>query len=196
MLTFRFGTMNCGKSTDLIFRERIATKSGAKTLIVKPTFDTRDGSYLGYGPFKSRCVHAEKPALYVKTINVQQILTTGADTIFVDEIQFFTPKDIDALVELSDTHKKTIACYGLKTDIRGKLFDTSEKLLAVADYSTTVGQKDCDLCGKNPASHHLRYVDGEIDLTGTAKLVESGSVAYYSVCRQCWNEKQKMYQRS
>lgn len=191
MLNFRFGTMNCGKSTDLIFRERIATKSGAKTLIVKPTFDTRDGSYSGYGPFKSRCVHAEKPALYVSSINVDQILKTEADMVFIDEVQFFTPKDVDALVELSDKHNLIITCYGLKTDIHGKLFDTSEKLLAIADYSDSVGQKDCDLCGKKPASHHLRYVGGELDLQGKAKLVESDIVTYMAVCRNCWNQNQR-----
>lgn len=191
MLTFRFGTMNCGKSTDLIFRERIATKSGANTLVIKPTFDTRDGSFNGYGPFKSRCVHAEKPALYVPSINVKQILSTGANTIFVDEVQFFTPKDIDALVELSDKHNMVISCYGLKTDVRGKLFDTAEKLLAVADHCSSVGVKDCDICGRKPASHHLRYIDGVLDIKGASKIAENKFVTYKSVCRSCWNQNQR-----
>lgn len=191
MLTFRFGTMNCGKSTDLIFRERIATKSGAKTLIVKPTFDTRDGSYSGYGPFKSRCVKSEKQALYVQSINTKELLATGADTIFIDEVQFFTPKDVDALVELSDKHNLTVSCYGLKTDVRGLLFDTAEKLLAVADYATTVGQKDCDICGRKPASHHLRYIEGVLDRGGASKVAESDFVSYKAVCRNCWNQNQR-----
>jgi len=183
--------MNCGKSTDLIFRERVASKLGAKTLVIKPTFDTRDGSFNGYGPFKSRCVHAEKPALYVSSIDVKQVLATGADILFVDEVQFFTPKDVDALVELADKHNMTVSCYGLKTDVRGKLFDTSEKLLAIADYSTTVGQKDCDICGKKPASHHLRYIDDVLDRSGASKVVESNVVTYLSVCRNCWNQRQR-----
>ena len=191
MLTFRYGTMNCGKSTDLIFRERIATKSGAKTLIVKPTFDTRDGSYLGYAPFKSRCMHSEKPALYVESISKEQILETKADTVFIDEVQFFTPKDIDVLVELSDKHNLTISCYGLKTDICGKLFDTAERLLTIADYSTTVGQKDCDICGRKPASHHLRYIEGTLDRGGASKVVENSFVTYKAVCRSCWNQNQR-----
>lgn len=191
MLTFRFGTMNCGKSTDLIFRERIATKYGAKTLIVKPTFDTRDGSFNGYGPFKSRCVHAVKPALYVQNIDIKTILDTGADTIFIDEVQFFTPKDVDALVELSDKHNLMISCYGLKTDANGKLFDTSERLLAVADCCSSVGQKDCDICGRKPASHHLRYIDGVLDIGGASKVVENKFVTYKAVCRSCWNQNQR-----
>lgn len=177
--------MNCGKSTDLIFRERIATKSGAHTLVVKPKFDTRDGSFSGYAPFKSRCVHAEKPALYVDSINMDTILNTGADTIFIDEVQFFTPKDVSALTELSDKYGKMVVCYGLKTDINGNLFDTAQQLLAHADYSAMVGQKDCDICGRRPASHHLRYVNGEVSF-GTSKIAESRDITYKSVCRQCW----------
>lgn len=186
MLTFRFGTMNCGKSTDLIFRERIASKSGAHTLVVKPKFDTRDGSFSGYGPFKSRCVHAEKPALYMDSLNADVILNTGADTIFIDEAQFFTQKDVDTMIELSDRYGKTVVCYGLKTDINGKLFDTSEYLLARADYSAMVGQKDCDICGRRPASHHLRYIDGQVSF-GASKVVEGRNVSYKAVCRLCWN---------
>jgi len=183
--------MNCGKSTDLIFRERIATKSGAHTLVVKPKFDTRDGSFSGYGPFKSRCVHAEKPALYVDSLNKGMLLSTGADTIFIDEVQFFTPKDVDVMIDLVDNHQKTVVCYGLKTDINGNLFDTANYLLAKADHATSVGQKDCDICGKRPASHHIRYVDGELDLGSKAKLVESDAVVYMTICRKCWTERQR-----
>ena len=103
--------------------------------------------------------------------------------ILVDEVQFFTPKDIEKLVQIADTTNITIFCYGLKVDSNGDLFPASAKLFAEADELHQM-ETVCEIPGcTEMASHHIRF-----DKTGNVirggNQVEVGASQYISVCRK------------
>ena len=107
----------------------------------------------------------------------------GTQFLLIDEVQFFSPKDIEKLVKIADSSKITILCYGLKIDSNGDLFPTSAKLISVADELHCM-ETVCEMprCCEM-ASHHLRFdLNGNVVRGGPS--VEVGASQYKSVCRK------------
>ena len=51
--------------------------------------------------------------------------------VLVDEIQFFTPADVDILVRIADTTPTIVMCYGLMVDSNEQIFPASRRLIEV-----------------------------------------------------------------
>lgn len=107
----------------------------------------------------------------------------GTQFILVDEVQFFSPKDIEKLVHIADSSKITVFCYGLKVDSNGNLFPASAKLLAEADELHQM-ETVCEIprC-TSMASHHIRF-DENGNIIRDGAQVEVGASQYKSVCRK------------
>ena len=188
-LKFYYGTMGAGKTTEALKTFEIYRRKGRNPLIIKPTTDDREGKYSGWGLIKSRLIPEQRPCFYVDNV-MNQLYNSAPQpygVLIVDEVQFFKPNDIISLSSIVDYRDIDVICYGLKTDCRGKLFDGAAQLLAIADETKELDNL-CDICGKENANMHLRYVNGEIDYEPESIKVEKGNVKYKSVCRKCFTK--------
>ena len=124
-LYFRYGCMGSSKTAEALMVKYNYEERGQKAVIAKPSVDTRDGTFT----IKSRI------GLSTEGITVEKLLaenTSNYDAIIIDEAQFMTPEQVDALAEIADNGTPVI-CYGLRTDFQGKFFPGSLRLMEVAD---------------------------------------------------------------
>ena len=182
--------MNSGKSTALITKEFNYRENGKKTLIVKPTTDTRNGAWTHgqWGKTFSRPMKSGSECLFLDPNRWNEIeeYTTIADKdiVFVDEVQFCAPSDVDEMARWVDEYNVPVLAYGLKTTAEGDLFEGSARLLALAD-EIEIMISVCSFCGRR-ASHHVRISGGE-RLAGNAG-VEGNGVKYKACCRRCFKK--------
>lgn len=111
-----------------------------------------------------------------------------AGVLLCDEAQFYTPGQVDELVDLVDDGGWHVRCYGLLRDFTGALFPGSQRLVEVADELVGVGPPSC-WCGE-AATQTARLVDGEVvrdgDQVVVAGVAEGSVVRYEPMCRWHW----------
>lgn len=187
-LHFITATMGAGKSTQLLAKNYNYLENGKKTLILKPTTDTREGSYghLEWGKTYSRPMKDGAECLFLDPGKFQEGLSEirGKDIVFIDEAQFLTRDDVMLLTEIPDEMDIPVLAYGLKTTAEGDLFEGSAALLAMAD-EIEIMISVCSFCGRR-ASHHVRISGGK-RLIGNAG-VEGNGVVYKACCRRCFKK--------
>ena len=188
-LFFITGTMGAAKSTNLIAKDYNYRENGKKTLILKPTTDTRNGTYHHFemGKTFSRPMKEGADCLFLDAGRFDELgleAVKDKDIVFVDEAQFLTQSDVDFLASIPDELDIPVLAYGLKTTAEGDLFEGSARLLALAD-EIEIMISVCSFCGRR-ASHHVRISGGE-RLAGNAG-VEGNGVAYKACCRRCFKK--------
>ena len=190
-LHFHYGAMSSSKSAQLIVNAYNYKNNGIKIEVIKPSFDTRFGA----DTVKSR-LGIETPAVAMPQL-VDYVPKGETQVILVDEVQFFTPNDIDRLVYCADVLDKTVMCYGLIVDSNEEMFPASKRLIEVG-AEMHLHESNCQINGcMELATHHLRFdADGKVVRAGEQKAL--GDSNYKSVCRQhfnqlyhCTNQKQK-----
>lgn len=188
-LYFITGTMSSGKSTQLIAKDYNYRENGKKTLILKPTTDTRNGTYRHgeMGKTYSRAMKEGADCLFLDAGRFDELgleAVKDKDIVFVDEAQFLTQSDVDFLASIPDELDIPVLAYGLKTTAEGDLFPGSARLLAMAD-EIEIMISVCSFCGCR-ASHHVRVCGGK-KLIGNLG-VESDDVKYKACCRRCFKK--------
>lgn len=189
-LYFITSTMGGGKSTQLLAKEFNYRENRKKTLIVKPTTDTRNGTWKHgeWGETFSRPMKQGSKCLFLDPGRWNEIENYAdvrdLDIVFVDEAQFCAPEDVDEMARWVDEYGIPCLAYGLKTTAEGDLFPGSARLLAMAD-EIEIMISVCSFCGRR-ASHHVRISGGE-RLIGNAG-VESDDVKYKACCRRCFKK--------
>ena len=180
-LHFHYGVMSSSKSAALIIAAYNFTKNGNKTEVIKPSFDTRFGN--------EKIVSRIGLSWDAMTMPNLQTYTPSNDThvVLVDEVQFFSPSDIDKLVQIADTQNKIVMCYGLMTDSNEKIFPASQRLIEVGAKLHRM-ESNCQINGcMKMATHHLRFApDGTVIRAGDQFAL--GDSNYKSVCRNHYNE--------
>lgn len=183
-LFFKHGVMNASKSAQLIMNHYNYKEQGRRTLVLKPTLDTRD-----VGKVKSRALNNTVDALLLPTYYDEKvkdlIRKEQADVIFVDEVQFLDPKYIDLFANIVDNYNTPVLCYGLLTDFQTNLFPASRRLIelgAKIEELKTV----CTCCDKK-ATMNLRLLDGQPVFEGESIQV-GGNESYKVVCRVCYTK--------
>lgn len=180
-LHFHYGVMSSSKSAALIINAHNFTKNGTQTEVIKPSFDTRFGKQ----KIVSR-IGLEWDALTMPNL---QTYTPAPETrvILVDEVQFFSPSDIDKLVHIADTQGKIVMCYGLMTDSNEKIFPASQRLIEVGAKLHRM-ESNCQINGcMKMATHHLRF-DTQGNVIRAGDQFALGDSNYKSVCRHHYNE--------
>ena len=174
---FYYGVMSSSKSAMLGINAFNFNRTGNKWEAIKPTTDNRDSKT----DIVSR-VGIKTPAIALQNLDTYNP-KKGTQFLLVDEVQFFSPNDIDKLVQIADASNITIFCYGLKVDSNGDLFPSSAKLIAVADELHCM-ETVCEMprC-KEMASHHIRF-DANGNVVRHGNQVEVGASQYKSVCRK------------
>lgn len=188
-LRFYYGAMNSLKTGTLLTKVYQFEQCGCNTIILKPSFDTRDS-----GVIKSRAI-SESRECHTFDYNTDLYLLINTlkrnamkNVVFIDEVNFIQPEQVHHLWEASKELDIDVFAYGLKTNYKNELFEASKKLLILADTVEEI-KSMCSYC-HNKATTHLRYVDGIPILNGDSCIVGDidGSERYESVCQSCWHK--------
>ena len=184
-LYFRYGAMNSGKTTHLMQVAYNYEERGMNVLILKPEIDKKGGEYIN-----SRLGVERKVDIIVsKDLNIyQNIQKVSKDNkiscILVDEVQFFTSKQIDELFEVAVLLDIPVICYGLRTDFKMEGFEGSTRLLLIA-HSIEEMKTICK-CG-NKALLNARKVNNNFVFSGEQVAIDCiDNVEYESLCGRCY----------
>ncbi|MCP4355142.1 MAG: thymidine kinase [Proteobacteria bacterium] len=177
-----YSGMNAGKTTHLLQANYNYINNGYNTLLIKPAVDDRFAAdkittRLGLDA-KALTVTSEQD---LKKIITQEYGKKPIDCIMIDEGQFFPKEHVEALAYVADRLDVTIMAYGLKTNIKGELFEGSKRFFELADKLEEI-KKICH-CGKK-ATMVLRFDEnGEVYRDGP-EIQIGAEEAYVSVCRE------------
>ena len=176
-LYFRYGAMGSSKTANAIMVRYNYEERGQNALILKPVMEKRDGE----NTVRYRSGLAA-PCRYVEELD--EIDVEAYDCLIVDEAQFLTKAQVQALVDIVDQKNVPVVAYGLRADFQGNLFEGSKWLLAWADTIEEV--KTVCWCGRK-ATCNARIHNGRVIKTGEQILL-GGNESYVSLCRRHWAE--------
>ena len=181
-LHFHYGVMGSSKSAKLIIEAYNFRKNGIAVEVIKPSFDTR----FSESQIKSRAGDLCVNAVAIPNLDNYQI-KPDTRVLLVDEVQFFTPADIDHMVEIADTQNKLVMCYGLMVDSNEKMFPASQRLVEVGAKLHRL-ESNCQINGcMHLATHHLRF-DSHGRVIRAGEQFALGDSNYKSVCRTHFNQ--------
>ena len=181
-LYFRYGAMNCGKTTNLLQVAHNYEEKGLKVIVVKPKIDNK-----GDDSIVSRLGVTRKVDYLLDEMNVSDLIDfTNLACILVDEAQFLKKNQIRDLWKLSKLKDIPVICYGLRTDFQTNLFEGSRELFALADELEEL-VTICK-CGKR-AKFNARVINGDYVLEGSSILIDGfENVTYEPLCGKCYIE--------
>jgi thymidine kinase len=181
-LYYRYGTMNSGKSIEVLRVAHNYEEQGKSVLLFTPSVDSRYGT----GMVTSR-IGLHKEAIVVDEATDMVTLTREAlpDCVIVDEAQFLSESQVLQLTEIVDKLKIPVLTYGLRADFLGQLFPGSQSLFAWADKIEEI-KTICWYCNRK-ALMNMRYKDG-IPVFAGEQIQIGGNESYLPVCRRCYKE--------
>ena len=182
---YRYGAMNCGKTTQLLQNAHQYTEIGDKVLILKPAKDKK-----GDTKIVSRIgASQEVDYLISPRDNIIRLITEGDNVltscIMVDEAQFLTPTQVEQLRIIVSKFDIDVFAYGLRTDFKTKAFPGSIRLMELCDKMEEINQSLCE-CGE-PAIFNARFVNGKMVTEGAQVAIDGfDSVTYKPMCAKCY----------
>ncbi len=179
-LHFHYGVMSSSKSAALIVNAYNFTQNGNRVEVIKPAFDKRFASQKIVSRIGLEWNATAMPDLKQYTPN------PDTKIILVDEVQFFSPDDINKLVHIADQQNKIVMCYGLMVDSNEEIFPASRRLIEVGAKLHRM-DSNCQINGcMKLATHHLRF-DSSGRVIRAGEQFALGDSNYKSVCRQHYN---------
>lgn len=173
--------MNASKTAQLLMQVYNLERQGKTFLIFKPSMDTRD-----IGKVKSRALEDERDAILLNKNDagraLAHVIDKNPDFVFVDEIQFLTPKQVEEFAYISMKFNIPVFAYGLVLSYTGKMFDATKKAIECG-FTFHELKMQCDMCNSK-STHHLLFIDGELVTDGDGFHV--GDEEYKSVCYECY----------
>ena len=193
-LYFRYGAMNCGKSTALIQVDYNYRERNMQTLIIKPATDTK-----GSDTVVSRLdVERRADILATEKDNLSTMVEDWQQEkgpihcVLVDEAQFLTAVQVDQLFKVAVLRDIPVICYGLRTDFLLNGFEGSARLLLMA-HSIEELKTICK-CGQKAIANG-RKIGGRFVFEGAQVAIEGeASVEYESLCARCYFKYKKEYE--
>ena len=183
-LIFRYGAMNCGKTTNLLQVAHNYEEKGLKVIIIKSSIDKK-----GNDNIVSRLGVERKVDLLLKPNEAikDKVKLDGIDCILVDEAQFLEPKQVKELWMIAKLKDIPVICYGLRTTFKTDLFNGSKVLMGLSDVMEEM-VTICN-CGKK-ARFNIRKVNNEYITDGDDVAIDGfDNVTYVAVCGKCYIEK-------
>ena len=182
-LYFRYGAMNCGKTTALLQVAHNYEEKGMNILLIKPKVDKK-----GENKIVSRLGIDRKVDVLVDTDEKLKDLLKldNISCILVDEVQFMNKEQIKELWIIAKTKDIPIICYGLKTNFKGELFKGSKPIIELADELEEL-ITICK-CGKR-AKFNARIINGEYVKEGDEVAIDGIDAYYEPLCGKCYIEK-------
>lgn len=184
---YRYGTVNSGKSIDLLKVNHNYLEQEKKTLLFTPVVDDR----YGIGKITSRIGVQEDAKAFGEEFNfwehIKALDTKDIYCILVDESQFLRKEQVIQLTQVADLLDIPVMCFGLKNDFKNELFEGSATMLLyfdkIEEIKTVCAQKEC---GKK-AIMSLRLLDGKPVYEGQ-QIQIGGTESYLAVCRKHYNK--------
>lgn len=190
MLVFTHSVMGAGKSAILIAK---ASTNYEHSLIFKPLIDQRDGltkivsrngSSIDTGIL---CFNGS----FADTLKILEISkrekesSTGHSIkyIYVDEAQFLSEIEVEALLTFSLKYDIIIECYGLLTDFKSRLFEGSKRLIELADKIEHIAAYSRN---GEIAKQNARVIDDKIIHSGEQILLGKEEVYRAVSNREYW----------
>lgn len=172
------GSMFSGKSEELIRRVRRARYGKLNAEVFKPVIDNRYSeaevvSHNGISVIATPVVCAE---------DILRKVTSTADVVAIDEVQFFDEGIVSVVEKLADEGIRVIVA-GLDRNFRGEPFGSMPELMARAETVTKL-QAICVICG-SPASRTQRLINGQPASYDEPTIMVGASESYEARCRHC-----------
>lgn len=185
-LYFRYGAMNCGKTTALLQVAYNYEEKGKNVIIIKSIIDTK-----GNDTVISRLGLFRKVDILLKVderIKDLKIDFSKISCILVDEAHFLTEDQINELWVIAKKKDIPVICYGLRTDFQSNSFSGSKRLLEISDSLEEL-VTICS-CGKR-ARFQSRKVNDKYVFEGEKVLIDGSrdDVIYESLCGECYIRK-------
>lgn len=185
VLRFQFGTMGSGKSTQALQIHHNLTHGGLKGALCSML--DRKGARVS-----SRLGVSAEAVVIDPEVDIREIARNGGDVLdylVCDEVQFYSPTQIEQLAEIVDELRLDVFAFGLLTDFRGRLFEGTARLLELADVAEAIQCEARCWCGDR-ATHNARVVDGVQVYDGELMVVDDPAqapdVTYELRCRKHW----------
>jgi len=185
-LYFYYSAMNAGKSTSLLQSAHNYTEHGMRAVVFTAAIDDR----YGRGIVRSR-IGLESPASLFdagtdfEAAVAAELAGGPLACVLVDEAQFLSAGQVDALARVVDERHIPVLCYGLRTDFRGELFPGSARLLAIGDKLTEL--KTVCRCGRK-ATMTVRLDERGEPVAAGEQIQIGGNERYESRCRAHYRE--------
>lgn len=179
-LIFKYGAMGSSKTANALMVHYNYYERGKRPILLKPKVENRDGelvirSRIG---LEEKCETVEAFLTQMESENKDR--QVPFDVVIVDEAQFLTVEQIDALSKIVDEWDKDVICYGLRTDFTGHLFDGAKRLMELADDIEQIST--ICWCGRK-AQFNARIYNGKVIKTGE-QLMMGGNECYVPLCRK------------
>ncbi len=192
-LYFRYGAMNCGKSSALMQVAHNYESNNKNVFVIKSEIDTKANDCLS-----SRIGLKRKVDLLLKkneSLENYYDKLKKVDCILVDEAQFLSENEVDELYFVTKEFNVPVICYGLKTDFKSNLFTGSKRLLELSDELNEL--ITICRCGKR-AKFNARFVDDKFTLDGETVSIDGSSlnIKYIPLCGKCYLEEKMNYEKN
>lgn len=177
---FRFGAMNCGKTTALLQVLHNYEEKGKKCLLIKPAIDKKAGSKVSSRIGLEREVDV---LLLPDDVIKDNVNLDDISCILVDEAQFLKESQVLELWYITKMLNIPVIAYGLKTNFQGHLFEGSKALIEKCDKleeNATICR-----CGQK-ARFNARIVDGKFTLKGEEVSIDGLDALYEPLCGECY----------
>ncbi|MGA2969344.1 MAG: thymidine kinase [Acidimicrobiales bacterium] len=182
-LTFTYGTMAAGKST-LALQLCWQLREGRSDVALW-TFGDRSAE----GMVTSRIgIEAEAEAVSPQSdlrVPIEKLFHDKVKILVIDEVQFASVEQIDALARLVDDHGIDVHAFGLSADFLLNIFPGSARLFSIADWAHELPLTSSCWCGRKGRCN-ARVVDGVVAREGDQFFfgnVHEGVVHYQVLCR-------------
>ena len=185
-LYYKYGTMNSGKSFEIIKVAHNYEEQGKPVLIYSPAIGARSGvdrvgSRVG---FEREAIPVGDDTNMYESVKEQIEASGRIYCVLIDEAQFLKRHHILELTRVVDELNVPVMAFGLKNDFQNQLFEGSYNLLVQADKIEEI-KTICWYCDRK-ATMVIRFRDGEPVNSGE-QIQIGGNEDYKPVCRKCYN---------
>jgi len=184
-LYYKYGTMNSGKSFEIIKVAHNYEEQGKPVILFSPSIDTRGGTET----IGSRVGMTRKAIPVDESADMYEIVKGKIRPperiycVLVDEAQFLTKEHVLQLTRIVDELNVPVMAFGLKNDFQNNLFEGSYHLLVYADKIEEI-KTICWYCDRK-ATMVIRYKDG-VPVNEGDQIQIGGNEDYKPVCRKCY----------
>ena len=186
-LYFKYGAMGSSKTAQALITRFNYEERGMKVWLIKPATDTRDGADV----ISSRIGLHAKCQPIGKGDDIYKLFLEEHptdDVIIADEVQFFSPEQIDQLRLIVNEQDIPVLCFGLRTDFLTHVFPGSLRLFEVADSIAEI--KTICTCGSKATVNARIDGSGRVVTTGSQVML-GGNDSYVAMCHRCYIQRIK-----
>src|SRR5579872_479957 len=187
-LTFTYGTMAAGKST-LALQLCWQLREGRSDVGLWTFGDRSDEGMVTSRIGIEALAEAIEPGTDI-TGNIERLIADGVNILVIDEVQFASVDQVDALARMVDERDVDVHAFGLSADFLLNIFPGSARLFAIADWAHELPLTSSCWCGRKGRCN-ARIVNGVVAREGDQFFhgdVNAGVVHYQVLCRTHYRE--------